>query len=337
MKPNSSNSLNPSGTPLLGRGRGRYLFPQDYMADPSANVFNGRLYIYPSHDWDSGASEDDDGGHFEMKDYHVLSLDDVENGEVTDHGVILALEDIPWAGRQLWDNDVVEKDGKYYLIYCAKDKNDVFHLGVAIAERPEGPFIPQPDPIRGSYSIDPCVFRDDDGQIYIYFGGIWGGQLQRYKDNKALPAEHLPEGDEVALPSRVVRMTDDVLQLAEEPKPVLVVDADGNPLKASDPHRFFEASWMHKYHGLYYFSYSTGDTHLLCYATGTSPYGPFTYRGVLLEPVVGWTTHHSIVEYKGHWYLFHHDCVPSNGITWLRSLKVKELYYDEQGDIKVKD
>ena len=89
----------------------------------------------------------------EMKDYHVLSLDDVENGEVTDHGVILALEDIPWAGRQLWDNDVVEKDGKYYLIYCAKDKNDVFHLGVAIAERPEGPFIPQPDPIRGSYSI----------------------------------------------------------------------------------------------------------------------------------------------------------------------------------------
>jgi hypothetical protein len=269
MKPNSSNPLNPSGTPLLGRGRGRYLFPQDYMADPSANVFNGRLYIYPSHDWDSGASEDDDGGHFEMKDYHVLSLDDVENGEVT--------------------------------------------------------------------GIDPCVFRDDDGQIYIYFGGIWGGQLQRYKDNKALPAEHLPAGDEVALPSRVVRMTDDVLQHAEEPKPVLVVDADGNPLKASDPHRFFEASWMHKYHGLYYFSYSTGDTHLLCYATGTSPYGPFTYRGVLLEPVVGWTTHHSIVEYKGHWYLFHHDCVPSNGITWLRSLKVKELYYDEQGDIKVKD
>lgn len=92
------------------------------MADPSANVFNGKLYIYPSHDWDSGAAFDDDGGHFEMKDYHVLSLDDVEDGEVTDHGVILALEDIPWAGRQLWDNDVVEKDGKYYLIFSAKDK-----------------------------------------------------------------------------------------------------------------------------------------------------------------------------------------------------------------------
>lgn len=304
------------------------------MADPSANVFNGKLYIYPSHDWDSGAAFDDDGGHFEMKDYHVLSLDDVEDGEVTDHGVILALEDIPWAGRQLWDNDVVEKDGKYYLIFSAKDKNDVFHLGVAVADRPEGPFKAQPDPIRGSYSIDPCVFKDDDGSVYTYFGGLWGGQLQRYKDNKAMGKEYLPEGDENALPSRVAKMTDDMLQFAEEPRPVLVIDENGKPLRADDPHRFFEASWMHKVNGKYCFSYSTGDSHLLCYAVGDNPYGPFTYKGVILEPVVGWTTHHSIVEYKGKWYLFHHDCVPSNGVTWLRSVKVMELDMDSDGNIK---
>mgnify|MGYP002425956915 FL=1 len=314
--------------------KARYLFPSDYMADPSANVFNGKLYIYPSHDWDSGAAFDDDGGHFEMKDYHVLSLDDVEDGEVTDHGVILALEDIPWAGRQLWDNDVVEKDGKYYLIFSAKDKNDVFHLGVAVADRPEGPFKAQPDPIRGSYSIDPCVFKDDDGSVYTYFGGLWGGQLQRYKDNKAMGKEYLPEGDENALPSRVAKMTDDMLQFAEEPRPVLVIDENGKPLRADDPHRFFEASWMHKVNGKYYFSYSTGDSHLLCYAVGDNPYGPFTYKGVILEPVVGWTTHHSIVEYKGKWYLFHHDCVPSNGVTWLRSVKVMELDMDSDGNIK---
>lgn len=314
--------------------KARYLFPSDYMADPSANVFNGKLYIYPSHDWDSGAAFDDDGGHFEMKDYHVLSLDDVENGEVTDHGVILALEDIPWAGRQLWDNDVVEKDGKYYLIFSAKDKNDVFHLGVAVADRPEGPFKAQPDPIRGSYSIDPCVFKDDDGSVYTYFGGLWGGQLQRYKDNKAMGKEYLPEGDENALPSRVAKMTDDMLQFAEEPRPVLIIDENGKPLRADDPHRFFEASWMHKVNGKYYFSYSTGDSHLLCYAVGDNPYGPFTYKGVILEPVVGWTTHHSIVEYKGKWYLFHHDCVPSNGVTWLRSVKVMELDMDSDGNIK---
>lgn len=311
----------------------RYLFPEDYMADPSANVFNGRVYIYPSHDWDSGAAEDDDGGHFEMKDYHVFSLDNIEEGEVTDHGCILALDQVPWGGRQMWDNDVVEKDGKYYLIYSCKDKNDVFHLGVAIADRPEGPFVPQPDPIRGSYSIDPCVFKDDDGQIYVYFGGIWGGQLQWYRDNKMLKAEHLPEGKEPALPGRVARLTDDCLQFAEPSKPVLILDKDGHPLTADDPHRFFEASWMHKYQGKYYYSYSTGDSHLLCYATGDNPCGPFTYQGVILDPVVGWTTHHSIIEFKGHWYLFYHDCVPSNDVTWLRSMKVQELYYDEDGNI----
>ena len=301
------------------------------MADPSARVFNGRLYIYPSHDWDSGAAFDDDGGHFQMKDYHVLSLDDVMEGKVTDHGVILDVKDVPWAEKQMWDNDVVEENGRYYLLYCAKDYCGVFHLGIAVADRPEGPFVPQSDPIRGSYSIDPCIFKDDDGQIYAYFGGIWGGQLQWYKDNRMLKNEYLPTGKEPAIPSRVARMSDDVLQFAESPRAVLVVDDNGNPLAADDPHRFFEASWMHKKDGRYYFSYSTGDTHLLCYAVGDNPYGPFTYKGVILEPVVGWTTHHSIVQFKGHWYLFHHDCVPSNDTTWLRSMKVVELFYDENG------
>ena len=309
----------------------RYLYPDDYMADPSARVFNGRLYIYPSHDWDSGAAFDDDGGHFQMKDYHVFSLDDVMEGKVTDHGVILDVKDVPWAEKQMWDNDVVEKNGRYYLLYCAKDYCGVFHLGIAVADRPEGPFVPQSDPIRGSYSIDPCIFKDDDGQIYAYFGGIWGGQLQWYKDNRMLKNEYLPTGKEPAIPSRVARMSDDVLQFAESPRAVLVVDDNGNPLAADDPHRFFEASWMHKKDGRYYFSYSTGDTHLLCYAVGDNPYGPFTYKGVILEPVVGWTTHHSIVQFKGHWYLFHHDCVPSNDTTWLRSMKVVELFYDENG------
>ncbi len=314
----------------------RYLFPNDYMADPSANVFNGKLYIYPSHDWDSGEAFDDDGGHFQMKDYHVLSIDgDPMTAPVTDHGVILDVNEVPWAEKQMWDNDVVEKDGKYYLIFSAKDYNGVFHLGVAVADRPEGPFRPEPDPVRGSYSIDPCVFKDDDGEIYCYFGGIWGGQLQWYKDNKALKNEYLPSGKENPLPSRVARMTADVLQFAEPSCPVLVVDEAGEPLKADDPRRFFEASWMHKYQGRYYFSYSTGDTHLLCYAVGDNPYGPFTYRGELLQPVVGWTTHHSIVEYQGQWYLFHHDCVPSNGVTWLRSLKVLPLQYDAFGDMHV--
>lgn len=316
-----------------------YLVPNDYMADPSTHVFNGRLYIYPSHDWESGIAENDNGDHFNMKDYHVFSTDDIEavaRGEkaLTDHGVVLSVEDIPWAGRQLWDCDVQEKDGKFYMYFPLKDRNDIFRFGVAIADRPEGPFIPQPAPMKGSYSIDVAVLKDDDGKCYFYFGGIWGGQLQRYKDNKALENAYLPEGDEPALPGRVALLQDDMLEFAEEPRPVIVIDKDGKPLRADDPHRFFEATWVHKYNGKYYYSYSTGDTHLLCYAIGDNPYGPFTYQGVILTPVVGWTTHHSIIEFKGKWYLFHHDSVPSGGKTWLRSLKVCELHYNEDGAIQ---
>ena len=321
----------------------RYLFPADYMADPSVHVFNGRVYIYPSHDWECENVENDTGDQYVMKDYHVLSTDDIMNGEVTDHGKVLGLEDIKWAGRQLWDCDVAEKDGKYYMYFPMKDKNEVFRQGVAIADNPAGPFIPEPEPIHGSYSIDMAVLKDEDGNYYMYFGGLWGGQLQCYRDNIGVedPAinntpdsAHLPHGSQAALPSRVVRLSGDMLQYAEEPKPVVVVDAQGKPLTADDPHRFFEASWVHKYNGKYYFSYSTGDTHMLCYAIGDNPYGPFTYQGVILTPVVGWTTHHSIIEYKGKWYLFHHDSVPSGGKSWLRSLKVCELEYDAEGHIK---
>lgn len=317
----------------------KYLVPDDFMADPSTHVFNGKLYIYPSHDWESGVPENDNGDHFNMKDYHVFSTDDIEavaRGEkkLEDHGVVLDVKDIPWAGRQLWDCDVQEKDGKYYMYFPLKDRNDIFRFGVAVADKPEGPFVPQPAPMKGSYSIDVAVFKDDDGKYYFYFGGIWGGQLQRYKDNKALESAYLPQGDEPAIPPRVARLQDDMLEFAEEPKAVMIVDNDGNPLKANDPHRFFEASWVHKYNGKYYFSYSTGDTHFLCYAIGDNPYGPFVYQGVILTPVVGWTTHHSIIEFKGKWYLFHHDSVPSGGKTWLRSLKVCELHYNPDGTIQ---
>ena len=327
----------------------RYLFPNDYMADPSANVFNDRLYIYPSHDRDSGEAFDDDGGHFQMRDYHVLSLDDVANGEITDHGVILDVDQVEWAEKQMWDNDVIEKNGKYYLVFSAKDYNGVFHLGVAVADKPEGPFIPEPHPIRGSFSIDPCLFKDDDGTIYCYYGGLWGGQLQWYGLTPQASANEegvvmgpapdkktpmfLP-ADSPAVPSLMAKMSDDMLQFAEAPHPVVILDENGEPLKAGDPHRFFEASWMHKHNGKYYFSYSTGDSHYLCYAIGDSPYGPFTFKGVILDPVVGWTTHHSIVKFKDEWFLFYHDCMPSNDTTWLRSLKVQKLYYNDDGTIK---
>lgn len=312
----------------------RYLVGHMYTADPSAHVYDGKIYIYPSHDVDAGIPENDLGDHFDMRDYHVFSMESVD-GPVTDHGIALDKKDIPWAGRQLWAPDAACKDGKYYLYFPLKDQNDIFRIGVAVSDKPEGPFIPEANPIKGSFSIDPAVLDDGDGSFYMYFGGLWGGQLQRYRNNKAIECGHEPADDEPALCARVARMTGDMLEFAEEPRDVVILDENGEPIKAGDhERRYFEGPWMHKYNGKYYFSYSTGNTHLLCYAVGDSPYGPFTYQGVILTPVVGWTTHHSIVEFKGKWYLFHHDSVPSGGKTWLRSIKVVELEYNADGTIK---
>lgn len=312
----------------------RLLVTHMYAADPRAHVFAGKLYIYPSHDIDAGIPENDDGDHFAMRDYHVLSMEEID-GEVHDHGVVLRLEDVPWAERQLWSNDVAHKDGKYYMYFPAKDREGIFRIGVAISDSPAGPFQPLPEPMKGAYSIDPCLFEDDDGTYYMYFGGIWGGQLQRWESGAYDPsAPPEPSGDRPALGPRVARLRENMVELAEEAREVQILDPSGEPIKADDhDRRFFEAAWVHKYQGRYYLSYSTGNTHKIVYAIGDNPYGPFTYQGVVLTPVVGWTTHHSIVEYRGKWYLFYHDSSLSGGRTPLRSAKVTELLYRPDGSI----
>lgn len=314
-----------------GQDAPRYLIDGIYTADPSAHVFEGKIFIYPSHDIETDAADGRDGGHYNMNDYHVFSMKTID-GKVTGHGVALSLEDIPWAGRQLWAPDCAYKDGTYYFYFPAKDKNDVFKIGVATAKKPEGPFKAQKNPIMGSYSMDPAVFKDPGGKYYMYFGGLWGGQLQRYRDNKALACEEEPV-DEAALSPKVARMSDDMLEFAEEPKDVVILDENGNPIAGKDnKRRFFEGAWVHFYNEKYYLSYSTGDTHQLCYATSDNPYGPFTYKGVILTPVEGWTTHHSIVEVDSKWYLFYHDSRQS-GKDYLRNVKVRELKYNPDGTI----
>jgi hypothetical protein len=305
-----------------------------YTADPSAHVFDGKIYIYPSHDIEAGIPFDDLGSHFAMEDYHVISMDSVTS-EALDNGVALHVNDVPWAERQMWAPDAATKAGKYYLYFPAKKADGIFQIGVAVSHSPVGPFVAEPLPIEGSYSIDPAVFEDKDGSFYMYFGGLWGGQLQSYRNNQYAAEYQEPEAHEAALNPLVAKLTDDMLGFAEAPKELLILDENGNPLLAGDnDRRFFEASWMHYYQGKYYFSYSTGDTHFLCYATGDNPYGPFTYQGRILNPVVGWTTHHSICEVEGKWYLFYHDSSLSEGITHLRSVKVTEITYDADGKIQ---
>jgi hypothetical protein len=311
-----------------------------YTADPSAHVFNGRIFIYPSHDVETDVPQDDMGSHFDMRDYHVYSMER-PGASVVDHGVALKLEDIPWASKQLWAPDAAEKDGKYYLYFPAKDKEGIFKIGVAIADRPEGPFHAEPEAIPGTFSMDPAVFQEGSS-YYLAWGGIWGGQLQWYDDQRVVsgrkgPTDGIPAADQKALTPYIAKLKDSMTELAERPRELLIVDETGKPLLAGDnQRRFFEAAWIHKFGETYYLSYSTGDTHFIAYATSDNLYGPYTYRGNILNPVEGWTNHHSIVEFEGEWYLFYHDTQLS-GETPLRNIKMTKLTHNADGTIQTID
>lgn len=315
------------------------LVSEIFTADPSAHIFNGKIYVYPSHDIiEENPLYDDCGSQYAMRDYRVLSMDYI-GGPVTIHDVALDLDDVPWAKRQFWAPDAAEKDGKFYLYFPTKDKDDIFRIGVAVSDKPEGPFRSKKTAIEGSYSMDPSVFKDDDGSYYMYFGGIWGGQLQRWDENN----NYTPSGCETqdngipnspAISPRIAKMSNDMISFAEDPKPIRIIDENGNPILTKDhDRRFFEAAWIHKRNGIYYLSYSTGNTHYIVYATGDNPYGPFTYRGVLNNPVQGWTNHHSTIKIADNWYLFYHDTQIS-GKDFLRNVKFSEMTHNSDGTLE---
>src|SRR5690606_21863100 len=136
----------------------------------SAHVFDGKIYVYPSHDIDAGIPDDDLGNQYAMRDYRVLAMDEI-GGKVTIGDVALDVADVPWASKQMWAPDAAFKDGTYFLYFPAKDKDGIFRIGVATSDNPMGPFKAEPEPIPDSFSMDPNVFTDTDGQSYMYFGG----------------------------------------------------------------------------------------------------------------------------------------------------------------------
>ena len=148
-----------------------------YTADPSAHVFNGRVYIYPSHDRETDIQFNDNGDQYDMTDYHVFSTSSLEPpyDDVKDHGVVLRAEDVPWVSKQMWAPDAARRDGKYYLYFPARDKEGIFRIGVAVGNAPTGPFTPDPEPIPGSFSIDPASFVDDGPRG----DGVIGPRLSR--------------------------------------------------------------------------------------------------------------------------------------------------------------
>lgn len=275
-----------------------------YTADPSARIFNDTLYVYPSHDQDTAT-------WFNMNDWHVFSTTNMKKW--IDHGVCLSLNDIGWAKKYAWAPDCNFKNGKYYFYYPT-DQN---FIGVAVGDKPYGPF---KDPINKPLIsrntpgvkanrdlIDQCIFIDDDGTSYLYFG-----------QNQV----------------NVLRLNNDMISFEDSVK----------VLQGTD--HFFEAIWMHKYKGKYYLSYS-GQGKIL-YCMSNNPYGPFEYKGVVLDEVNSGTNHHSIVQYKGKWYLFYHnsDLYFKNTPTvkpeldwkspnpFRRSICVDYLHYNEDGTIQ---
>lgn len=312
-----------------------------YAADPSANVFDGKIYIYPSHDVDEDHVDDDSGDQYAMVDYHVFSVPDEEAEPVSDthlalvdHGTMFTVDDVKWAEKQMWAPDAAELDGEYYLCFPAKDYDGIFRIGMASGPTPAGPFTPYDAPIKGSYSIDPAVFVED-GEAYLFAGGLWGGQLERWQTGTYDVNGKEPEGNTPALTPLFGRLKNKMSEIDGGFKALEILDENGQPLAADDiDRRYFEGPWVHKFQDTYYLSYSTGSSHYLVYATSKDIEGPYTYGGRILEPVVGWTTHHSIVEFENEWYLFFHDSEESGGVSHKRNLRVKKLTHNPDGSIQ---
>ena len=272
-----------------------------FTADPTARVFEGKLYLYPSHDIPSPIERLKEW--FCMADYHVFSSENLVDW--TDHGMILSQENVPWVDSEsysMWAPDCVYKDGKYYFYFPASPKGKKgFNVGVAIADKPYGPFKPLPEPIKGVGGIDPCVLLDTDGQAYLYWSGR-GLNVAKLKDN--------------------------MTELDSEP--VLVADVEDG---------FKEGPFAFKRNGKYYLTYPwvKDKTECLAYAMSDNPMGPFEYKGIIMEqsPTGCWTNHHSLVEYKGQWYLFYHHNDYSPEFDKNRSVRVDSLTFNPDGTIQL--
>jgi len=299
-----------------------------FAADPTARVFNDKVYVFPSHDIPApeGVRQD----WFCMADYHVFSSENLT--EWTDHGMILSQEMVPWGksdAYSMWAPDCVFKNGKYYFYFPNAPKDGRgFAVGVATASKPEGPYTCEPEPIKGVTGIDPCVLIDDDGTAYLYWSGmgIRGGKL------KANMQELDGELQEVKMPRR---------EGMPETAPMKV----GGQVMAGLPDGFKEGPFAFKRNGWYYltFPWVRGDTsngknptETLAYAMSKSPLGPWDFKGIIMAEHDNqcWTNHHSILEYRGQWYIFYHRNDFSPQMDKRRSARIEKIGFNADGTIQ---
>jgi hypothetical protein len=277
-----------------------------YSADPSARVFGDRVYVYPSHDI-LAAEGKGRLGWFCMEDYHVFSSGNLTDW--TDHGMIVTQNKVPWVkpdSYSMWAPDCIEHNGKYYFYFPTSPKDTTaygrgFRVGVAVADKPTGPFVPEAAPLKDVRGIDPNVFIDKDGQAYLYWsaGNIYGAKL---KNN--------------------------MLELASEVKTLGELPVKG--LK--------EGPYMFERNSIYYLTYPHVENKIerLEYAIGDNPLGPFKITGVIMDesPTGCWTNHHSVIQFKKQWYLFYHHNDYSPRFDKARSVRADSLFFNADGTIK---
>jgi len=279
-----------------------------FSADPTARVLNGKVYVFPSHDIPAPDGKGLRKDWFCMADYHVFSSENLTDW--TDHGMIVSQNKVNWVDStsySMWAPDCIERNGKYYFYFPA-NKNIAgpngrkgFGIGVAIADKPEGTYIPQAEPIKGVNGIDPNVFIDKDGQAYLYWsmGNIF-----------------------------VAKLKENMLEIDSEP--MVIANLPQKGLK--------EGPFLFERNGIYYLTFPHVENKIerLEYAIGDNPMGPFKMTGVIMDesPVNCWTNHQSIVQYNNQWYLFYHHNDYSPKFDKNRSIRVDSMFFDPDGKIR---
>ncbi|MGC5167539.1 family 43 glycosylhydrolase [Luteimicrobium sp. DT211] len=315
--PSPTRTITSPGNPIIKDG-------SLYTADAATLVGDdGRLYVYAGHD-EAGPQT----GTFVMHDYTVMATDDVASGrwDVYEDDLDPATT-FAWAdGNAAYAGQVAAgTDGKYYWYVPIETKDasqpSRMAFGVAVSDTPVGPWkdaIGKPlltwkdvfgTSTDGQELIDPTIFRDDDGKVYLYWGS-WG----------------------------VARMV--------ELDPGMTTLADPAIRTVSGLSDFYEAPWVFKKGELYYLLYDwkrggsdcTPSNYQACiaYATATSPTGPWTYQGIILSGTSATTVHPSMIEFKGQWYLTYHTKDAEDGGHFRRSVAIDEAQWDGTKILPVK-
>lgn len=277
-----------------------------YTADPAALVAGDTLYLYTGHD------EAPTGGtNFVMRDWHVFTTSDATT--FTDQGARLSLATFPWAGGDAWASEVERgADGRYYWYASVNGRGPGWmDIGVAVGDSPLGPFtdakggplVSDSTPNSSPLNIDPTVFTDDDGQVYLYWGSYYG--------------------------LRAARLNPDMTSI------------NGPVITPSGVSNFWEAPWMFKRDGVYYLAYAANDSACSApgyacvrYATASNPMGPWTHRGIVLDQVSSTTNHPAIIEFKGQWYMVYHNAASPGGGDFRRSVTVDQLFFNADGTMR---